>query len=106
MTTTPATTSTARLQAAYQSPGHASFTAGADLARPADAGSATTTTTTTMTTAAKTDFLARLRAAVATVQDELNRELTARMALDVQAAADTAALEKEEANYGEEVAEE
>ncbi|CAK7245210.1 MAG: hypothetical protein STHCBS139747_006783 [Sporothrix thermara] len=90
------------LKAAYSAPDHESFTARQELATPASA-------TANISTADKTAFLSALRTAVAGVQDEVNRELTARMVLDAQAstqAAADAAAQKEEQNYGEEVMDE
>ncbi|CAK7219374.1 hypothetical protein SBRCBS47491_003822 [Sporothrix bragantina] len=89
------------LKATYSAPDHDFFTASQELATPAP--------TTSTSTADKTAFLAALRTAVTGVQDEVNRELTARMVLDAQASTKTAAdaaAQKEEQNYGEEVMEE
>ncbi|CAK7265961.1 hypothetical protein SEPCBS119000_001778 [Sporothrix epigloea] len=89
------------LKAAYSAPDHEPFEASVELATPAPA--------TDVSTADQTAFLAALRAAVAGVQDEVNRELTARMVLDAEASTQTAAdaaAQKEEQNYGEEVVDE
>ncbi|CAK7230357.1 hypothetical protein SCUCBS95973_007545 [Sporothrix curviconia] len=86
------------LKAAYRAPNHESFTASQELAT-------STPPTTTISTSDKTAFLAALRIAATGVQDEVNRELTARMVLDAQAGTQTAsdaAAQKEEQNYGEE----
>ncbi len=92
------------LQAAYAAPGHASFTASQPLP-PVPAPAATHSDAKAKPAAADTAaYLVTLRAAVAAVQAEVNRELTARMVLDVQAAgAAAAAADREEENYGEEV---
>lgn len=97
--------STPVLKAAYSAPNHESFVASQELST-APVSSAMTTTT---STADKTAYLAALRSAVTAVQDTVNKELTARMVIDAQAAqqsAADAAAEKEEQNYGEEVMEE
>ncbi|CAK7564521.1 MAG: hypothetical protein SEPTF4163_002415 [Sporothrix epigloea] len=89
------------LKAAYSAPSHEPFQASLELAAPAP--------TADISTADKTAFLAALRKAVVSVQDEVNRELTARMVLDAQATTQTAAdaaAQKEEQNYGEEVIDE
>ncbi|CAM1509358.1 Fc.00g030970.m01.CDS01 [Cosmosporella sp. VM-42] len=55
----------------------------------------------------KTKYLASLRAAITATQDEVNKELTARMEEDKLRDAKTGVDEaKEEENYGEEVVEE
>ncbi|KJR83938.1 uncharacterized protein SPSK_00353 [Sporothrix schenckii 1099-18] len=90
------------LKAAYSAPDHKSFTASQEL-------SAAPAASPTLSTADKTAYLAALRGAVTAVQDNVNRELTARMVIDAQAANQAAvdqAAEKEEQNYGEEVMDE
>ena len=85
-------------KAVYSAPGHESFTATHKVAsEPASSET---------TTAAKTAHLAALRNAVKDAQDEINKELTARMVLDVKEGDASAAAAKEEENYGEEMVEE
>lgn len=84
------------LKAVYSAPNHESFTASLDVA----------STSTTPSTADKTAHLVALRKAVKDAQDEINKQLTARMVLDVKEGEAAAALTKEELNYGEEMVEE
>lgn len=97
--------STPVLTAAYSAPNHESFTASQVLSTAPTKDAAATA----LSTADKTAYLAALRTAVTAVQDNVNRELTARMVIDAQAANQAAAdqaAEKEEQNYGEEVMDE
>lgn len=92
------TTTTMTLSATYASPTNAPFTAAHDLAAPPSG-------TADPTVEDKTAYLAALRAAVATLQDDVNRELTRRMDEDkAREAGPGAAVDeaKEEENYGEE----
>ena len=61
--------------------------------------------TTLDSVSSKIDYLKRLRASVLTVQEQVNKELTARMEQD-NLASSAAADAKDEENYGEEVVEE
>lgn len=96
------------VQAAYSVPNHEPFTASHAL--PLSASSSLTATEDTVaSTADKIAYLAALRTAVTAVQDDVNRELTARMVLDTQATNQATAdktAQKEEENYGEEVMDE
>ncbi|EPE07742.1 hypothetical protein F503_00464 [Ophiostoma piceae UAMH 11346] len=89
-------------KAVYSAPGHESFTATHEVASEPASASASSE----ITTAAKTAHLAALRKAVKGAQDEINKELTARMVLDVKDGEAAAAAAKEEENYGEEMVEE
>ncbi|KAL1900907.1 hypothetical protein Sste5346_001968 [Sporothrix stenoceras] len=93
--------STPVLKAAYSAPNHESFVTSQELS---------TAPVTATTTTDKTAYLAALRTAVTAIQENVNKELTARMVIDAQAATDQAAAdvaaEAEEQNYGEEVMEE
>lgn len=90
---------TMTLSATYASPTNAPFTAAHDLPPPPSG-------TTNPTVEDKTAYLAALRGAVATLQDEVNKELTQRMDEDKarEAGSASAAVDdaKEEENYGEE----
>ncbi len=96
--------STPSLTAKYTSPSNEAFSV--DKPLPASP---------TTDVAAKTEYLSALRSAVASTQEQVNKELTARMEEDKARAApsDAAAAkkagvdeDKEEENYGEEVQEE
>lgn len=108
---------TSTLTATYTSPTNAPFT----VSEPVTSSSAPTATDDSTETkkaqvAAKAQHLASLRAALATAQDAINKELTARMEEDKAREAQTGGTAvngkkgvddvKEEENYGEEVAEE
>ena len=92
------------LTATYTSSSNAPFTASQTLTSPADS----------TTVVSKIAHLAELRQAVLSVQDRVNRELTARMEEDNAKAAPEGTSKrkkgvddaKEEENYGEEVQEE
>jgi hypothetical protein len=88
----------ASLSATYTSPTNAPFSVTKSLSSPVSND-----------INARTTYLASLRKAVAEVQKEVNKELTARMeedkARDASAKADVDDA-KEEENYGEEVVEE
>jgi hypothetical protein len=94
----------APFSAAYTSPTNAPFAVSLPLTAPADS--------TTVET--KSKYLSELRQSVTSLQDRINRELTARMEEDKAREASAAAAngakvvddEKEEENYGEEVQEE
>lgn len=97
--------STPSLTAKYTSPTNEAFSIDKPLP----------TTPPSADVAAKTEYLSALRAAVTSTQDQVNKELTARMEEDKARAApsDAAAAkkagvdeDKEEENYGEEVQEE
>ncbi|KLU91985.1 hypothetical protein MAPG_10932 [Magnaporthiopsis poae ATCC 64411] len=99
----PDSKNTSVVSATYNSPANESFTATSNI-----------TTTTPIPSAAlsledKTKFLQDLRASVAAVQDQVNKELTQRMDEDKArevAAGATVDEAKEEENYGEEVVDE
>jgi hypothetical protein len=93
------------LSATYTSTANAPFSVSLPLTAPADS--------TTVET--KSKYLSELRTHVASLQQQVNRELTARMEEDKARESSTAAAngvvkavddEKEEENYGEEVQEE
>jgi hypothetical protein len=92
------------LSATYTSTTNAPFTFSLPLTAPADSTTAET----------KAKYLAELRTHVASLQQQVNRELTARMEEDKARESSAAAAngvktvddEKEEENYGEEVQEE
>lgn len=98
------------LTANYTSPMNEPFTISHSLVAPPSG-------TTNPTVPDKTAYLAKMRQSVATLQEEVNKELTQRMEEDKTRAADEAAKNgkaaaaavdetKEEDNYGEEVQEE
>ncbi|UNI16175.1 hypothetical protein JDV02_002639 [Purpureocillium takamizusanense] len=109
------------LTATYSSPANAPFALSKSIVAPVPAGpdataAATTATTTTGSSAAsaaavddKSRYLEALRRAVAETQDQVNRELTARMDEDNRNNSNNKARElaldeaKEEENYGEDV---
>ncbi|KAH7357085.1 EKC/KEOPS complex, subunit Gon7 [Rhexocercosporidium sp. MPI-PUGE-AT-0058] len=112
------TTTTPTLKATYSSPTNAPFTYSTTLpslpSLPSHLESSTTST------ASKTAYLSALRHATSQMQENINKELTARMEEDNKVAATAASAEgkgkgkgggkvdekKEEENYGEEVVEE
>lgn len=100
----PDSKNTSVVSATYNSPANEPFTAASNI-----------TTSTPIPSAAlsledKTKFLQDLRASVATVQEQVNKELTRRMdedkAREVAAGAASVDEAKEEQNYGEEVVDE
>lgn len=90
-----------KLEGAYSSPDNDAFSITHTLPKPASGS-----------VSEKTQYLQKLRAAIASTQDEINKELTQRMEEDkVRLAAGgdgSKAVDdaKEEENYGEEVVEE
>jgi hypothetical protein len=90
------------LSATYTSPTNAPFTLALPISAPID----------NTNVESKTKYLSDLRQSVTSLQDQVNKELTARMEEDKAreaAAANGAKMvddEKEEENYGEEVVEE
>ncbi|KAK4040464.1 Gon7 family-domain-containing protein [Parachaetomium inaequale] len=92
------------LSATYTSPTNAPFAVSLPLTAAADSTAVET----------KAKYLSELRQSVTSLQDRINRELTARMEEDKAREASAAAAtggkvvddEKEEENYGEEVQEE
>lgn len=90
------------LRAKYTSPSNEAFS----VDKPLPAAPSSTDVT------AKTEYLSALRAAVTSTQEQVNKELTARVEEDKARAAPSDAKkaavdeEKEEENYGEEVQEE
>ncbi|KAK0639239.1 hypothetical protein B0T16DRAFT_462938 [Cercophora newfieldiana] len=90
------TSSPLTLSATYTSTScNASFTITSPLEAPS---------TTLPPVTSKSDYLQRLRASVTTVQEQVNKELTARMEQD-NLAASAPADSKDEENYGEEMQE-
>lgn len=89
------------LSATYNSPTNAPFTHEQKISTPPSPK-----------TSDRTTYLAALRAATVTLQEDINRELTARMeedkALDITSASAKKGVDesREEDNYGEEVVEE
>ncbi|KAH0495508.1 hypothetical protein TgHK011_009054 [Trichoderma gracile] len=87
------------LTTSYTSPTNAPFTTAASIPAPPP---------TPLDAASKSKYLAALRASVSSAQEQINRELTARMEEDKKRE-EAAGLkhvvddEKEEENYGEEV---
>lgn len=89
-----------KLEGVYSSPDNDAFATTRTLQKPAS-GSVLD----------KTEYLQKLRAAIASTQDEVNKELTLRMEEDktrLATAGGSKAVDdaKEEENYGEEVVEE
>jgi hypothetical protein len=90
------------LSGTYTSPTNAPFTIALPISAPIDS----------TTVESKTKYLSELRQSVISLQDQVNKELTARMEEDKarEAAASNGTKivddEKEEENYGEEVVEE
>ncbi|GJN78001.1 gon7 family domain-containing protein [Purpureocillium lilacinum] len=95
---------TSSLTATYTSPTNAPFAITKTIPAP------TTTSSSSAAAADKSRYLEALRGAVAETQDQVNRELTARMdedkARDGTASAAAVDEAKEEENYGEDVQEE
>lgn len=91
--------------ATYSSPTNAPFVITHELQAPASG-------TTNPTVPDKTNYLSSLRVATATMQEQINKELTQRMEEDKAREASTSSKKgavdeaKEEENYGEEAAEE
>lgn len=92
------TTSDPALTASYSSPSSAPFSITKSIPAPP----------TPLDLAGKSSHLESLRASVAAAQDQINKELTTRMAEDKAREGGAAAVEedKEEENYGEEAQEE
>lgn len=106
VTTKPPGTVTA-ISATYQGPSNDNFVVAREITSLVE--SSQTPASETISLAAKTNFLKDLRASVAEVQEQVNKELTARMEADKAREAGTSVTANvvneadEEQNYGEEV---